>query len=374
MFSFFDVILLLGIGQGALLIVSLQLIKHKNKVANKALSSLLIISCLVLLGRINVDRFSGNWGWRFGTFADGIIFLLGPFLYSYVRRLLVKDERPFSLTWPHYLPVITYLVYAVVSLFFSKEDFGQLYRSGYLIFIFLAIELLGILSFSFYWFKSYRLFYRLKRQQKELISYESSATNYMNFLLFSMLFCIICWLISFSSFYLLGHYLKWINYNTMWIGTAFFLYVVGYFSLTQPEVFRIKLKALSPSIPRLTRRMNEEQIRQAQALLEQVMLNDKLYLKPDLSLSTLAQQLQLSPNDLSWLLNEIYGKNFYAFINQYRIDDFLARIANNEHKKQTILGIAMDVGFNSKSTFNKFFKSVLNETPSAYIKQLNSSN
>jgi len=80
--------------------------------------------------------------------------------------------------------------------------------------------------------------------------------------------------------------------------------------------------------------------------------------------------LGTSTNDLSWLLNNVYQSNFYDYINQHRIAAFLEKIKEKEHKRHTLLFLSMEVGFNSKSTFNKAFKTILQDTPSNYIKKI----
>ena len=69
------------------------------------------------------------------------------------------------------------------------------------------------------------------------------------------------------------------------------------------------------------------------------------------------------------MLNNTYQTTFYDFINGYRVMEFVKKVVNEEHIQHTILALSMDVGFNSKSTFNKAFKSKMNETPSNFIKK-----
>lgn len=93
------------------------------------------------------------------------------------------------------------------------------------------------------------------------------------------------------------------------------------------------------------------------------------FLQPNLSLRDLAQMLELHPNKLSELLNDKIGKNFSVFINYYRVERFkrLAVLAENSHL--SILGLAYESGFNSKTSFNTFFKKETGMTPKAYLKQ-----
>lgn len=98
--------------------------------------------------------------------------------------------------------------------------------------------------------------------------------------------------------------------------------------------------------------------------------NEKPYLDSGLSLRLLADQIDIHPNQLSWLLNESLGSNFNEFINRYRVETFkkLAKDPDNAHV--TILGLAYDSGFNSKSVFNTYFKKEVGITPRQFLRRL----
>lgn len=106
-------------------------------------------------------------------------------------------------------------------------------------------------------------------------------------------------------------------------------------------------------------------------MLENLMITKKPFKDPDLSLSTLALELNLTPNQLSQVINQAFKKNFYEFVNSYRIEEVIQKLANGEGKTVTLLGIALDAGFNSKATFNRFFKKHTGKTPSEYLKSQN---
>jgi AraC-like DNA-binding protein len=95
-----------------------------------------------------------------------------------------------------------------------------------------------------------------------------------------------------------------------------------------------------------------------------------LYRNSDLTLSRLAQETGLGVHHLSEVLNQHEGKNFYQFINTYRVDDVCKRLQEDPSLK--VLDIALDAGFSSKSTFNSIFKKITGTTPTQYRKQLES--
>ena len=96
----------------------------------------------------------------------------------------------------------------------------------------------------------------------------------------------------------------------------------------------------------------------------------KPYLQGDLVLPQLAQQLGISANYLSQVINEQLKVNFYDFINGYRVEDAKRLMKNAGQKNINILKIAFDSGFNSKSAFYTAFKKVTSMTPTQYRKTL----
>jgi AraC-like DNA-binding protein len=104
-----------------------------------------------------------------------------------------------------------------------------------------------------------------------------------------------------------------------------------------------------------------------EAALAIFMRKSKIYLDPDLSLDGLASKMKMSKHHLTQLLNERIMKNFYSFINEYRIGEAIDRL-NNPTLQVNILSLAFDCGFNSRSSFNSYFKKITGHTPSAYRK------
>ena len=100
--------------------------------------------------------------------------------------------------------------------------------------------------------------------------------------------------------------------------------------------------------------------------LLEIMENDKLYLNPELHISDVAIQLNMHIHHLSKLFNNKLGKNFFEFVNDYRVEEFKKLVANPKNKHISLLGLAMDAGFNSKASFNRIFKNSTGITPSEF--------
>lgn len=97
-----------------------------------------------------------------------------------------------------------------------------------------------------------------------------------------------------------------------------------------------------------------------------IMENEKAFADEDISLSILAEDLEISPHQLSEILNEKLKKTFHQFINEHRITE--AKKIMLEEKKRAVLSIAFAVGFNSKASFNRAFKQVTGITPQQFRK------
>ncbi|SDW33122.1 TolB amino-terminal domain-containing protein [Lutibacter oricola] len=114
--------------------------------------------------------------------------------------------------------------------------------------------------------------------------------------------------------------------------------------------------------------LSEDEIAHFKTKIAQTINEDANYLKSDLTLKGLAENIELHPNKLSWLLNTAYHQNFNDYINSFRINHFKKLVIDPKNSHITILGLAYDSGFNSKSVFNTYFKKVEGITPSQWVK------
>lgn len=98
------------------------------------------------------------------------------------------------------------------------------------------------------------------------------------------------------------------------------------------------------------------------------MEEEQPFLSPDLSLRSLAERIEIHPNQLSWLLNDKIGKNFNQFVNQYRVEHFKELAADESNSHISLIGLAYESGFNSKTVFNTYFKKEVGKTPKEWLK------
>ncbi|MGI9551865.1 MAG: helix-turn-helix domain-containing protein [Aurantibacter sp.] len=100
------------------------------------------------------------------------------------------------------------------------------------------------------------------------------------------------------------------------------------------------------------------------------MAQEKYYLDSLLSLKSLSKQIGLSEKEISTILNSTLNKNFYTFINEYRVEEVKRKLANKKNDHLKIISLAYDSGFNSKATFHRIFKQFTGLSPREYRKKL----
>tara|TARA_R110000868_G_scaffold378658_1_gene644138 strand:- start:10155 stop:11963 length:1809 start_codon:yes stop_codon:yes gene_type:complete len=115
--------------------------------------------------------------------------------------------------------------------------------------------------------------------------------------------------------------------------------------------------------------MQSEEIEMAIKKLDQLMQQDERFLDTELSLRTLADEAGLHPNKLSWMLNDQVGVSFNDYVNNFRLECFKQKALDPANKNFTLLGLAFESGFNSKSTFNDYFKKKTGTTPRKWLKK-----
>jgi AraC-like DNA-binding protein len=103
--------------------------------------------------------------------------------------------------------------------------------------------------------------------------------------------------------------------------------------------------------------------------IETLMLSDKLYENPELSITDISTKLNTHSKRISQVINQGFGMNFNDFINRYRVEAVVDKMNEGGHLNQTLLSLAFESGFNSKSTFNRAFKRTTGMSPNEYVEK-----
>lgn len=145
----------------------------------------------------------------------------------------------------------------------------------------------------------------------------------------------------------------------------FYLTIIVLYARSGLLVKDIKPQAKKSTVTRSAQGINPAYV----SFLESLMKEEKVYTNHDLTLDLLSEKMGVSPRTLSSVINGYYGCNFFEYVNGYRIEEAKRLLTSEELKDTTVLDIMYEVGFNSKATFNGFFKKVEGLTPSEYRKQ-----
>jgi putative ABC transport system permease protein len=137
----------------------------------------------------------------------------------------------------------------------------------------------------------------------------------------------------------------------IWIAAAAYL---------KPEV------SVQPGTAPVLKPLLPTELKQKSIWLKKVVKENRYYEDPELSLVSLAEKLELTTHELSRIINIALKKNFNDFINEYRVAEVARKMQNSTFDHITLLGIAFESGFNSKTTFNRTFRQITGTSPAEY--------
>jgi len=366
--SLYEFFLILIIGQCIFLIFAIQYVPKKNTGTNRIIQYLLAIYSFYLLERVIGSEITAGYFRKYAYVTNVFYLLIGPFVYTYIRRLLFYENDKYHLPYYHYLPVVFYLIYGFFHIYIydSIENLGD-YRTN----LFLTAEILFFISITAYLIKSYSLFSYYKRNETKELSFNPNNIKYIQITLFCLAAYMFFWLLGiFELFDIITWIKRPLIYDISCLIFGIQIYIVSFYNLKYPEIFKIPYPSNDKSDLKKKNALDEKEIDKIKILVHTFFEEDKGHRRPELSLLILANDINTTTNKLSWVLNNSYNKTFYELVNEYRVADFSEKIKDNKHNEFTLISLAYDVGFNSKSTFYKAFKEITQMTPTAYIKEV----
>ncbi|MNK02827.1 DNA-binding transcriptional regulator AraC [compost metagenome] len=158
----------------------------------------------------------------------------------------------------------------------------------------------------------------------------------------------------------------------------FIVYITTYYTLRQKEIYpldeqqRKELLAveLEEEMPGEKKKLlTDAEFEVFKQRLLFLMETERPYLDGELNLIKLANQMSMNPHQLSYLINNGFNENFFQFVNKYRVERAKALLLDENENKFSLVGIAYEAGFNSKTSFNTIFKKVTHQTPSEFRKK-----
>jgi AraC-like DNA-binding protein len=337
----------------------------------------LLFLCSAFLFRYALEHLGGSSDFliqkRIVTFS---YYALGVVIYFYLKCQLNAQYRLTRRNLVHFLPIFIYVVLFSYSIFQAYKHGDSWVRPpiyGLMTWVFIAYRSIGT---GVYWFASWRLFqkYRL------WLPNERSDTEGIKFDWFKS-FLITLAIMVFSSI-ALNLYDNYVATTPLWLDTCqellvafglYYLSLMGYLQY-QPEQLvyeepseNTEAKAETSTTRLLISKMPNDELETWKHKILNLLEQEKLYLNPELTLTDLAQHLNTHSKLLSGVINVVFEKNFNDFVNAYRVNLFKAKVNDPKLKHLTLLAIAFECGFNSKSTFNRAVKRATGEMPSTFI-------
>jgi len=397
------VIALLGAIQGVFLAAVLAT-KRSNRTANRLLAvTMASFSISMATGVYHAVGLVDVFPHFFGA-AYPLPFVFGPLIYLYAVTAADRSRR---LTWRdalHFLPFVTLVIAALPIYLMSgaeKIAFYERLENGEVPLLLSIADPLKLISGVIYTTVTILFLRRHRERVKE--SYSSVERVNLRWLLWLVAGAATIWMLA-VTFQLLesaGITRGLRGDDFIALGLAVVVYGAGYMGLRQPEVFRYETaehrvpvellrhagspspenretvvagpapaerpEAMPEATPRYERSgLTDQEAERLEDELIVVMEKEQPWRDSDLTLADLADRLSTTPHKLSEVLNSQLGQTFYDFVNGYRVREVQRRIAAGEARKVTMLALALDAGFASKSTFNVVFKKHTSQTPSGY--------
>lgn len=312
------------------------------------------------------------------------LLLIPPVLYFYTLALLDKSftfKRQHVL---HFFPAIAYLTYSAVVFIADKLVLHEyyFYSDGRDKDFSVWYQVIGFMSLFCYLLLSIKAYRKYKNLSYQTVSYadEIKFSWIKRFLLAFLLLIIIR-----GIFFILNP--EWAHFGEkFWYYICFsilFYYIslngyANYLKSVIPFdlglVLENKLDSNSESISNEKKKISTDQeIKNFELLkskLEQFMLTEKSFKNPELTLAGLSDLLGVNTKITSQIINQGFEMNFNDFVNYHRTQEVIRLMSSNKPSLLTLLGIALDCGFNSKSTFNRAFKKHTSLSPKAFLEKI----
>ncbi len=379
-----EVLILIGAFQSAFFAI-LVLSKKRKSISDKILA-LWLSFFAVHLAFVYYSFQSGYVFYiEYGHIPSGVLVVYYSIMYVYTESLSTK-ENVFKAKWLlHLIPtaIIYISIIPLAQLPYNEKVnlVTHVSTNPYQSFVFG----IAILFSTIYLVATLRLLKNHKVSIRKIFSYEENISlNWLRILTFLL---VLLWVVI-SSLVAYVYYLDATTSNDMLPEdhmmldmqgqSAFvaFVFLLGFFGIRQQVIYSIPLEkkevlTIEPDTNSASNRYEKSGLKKDDSAshLKALLLymeEEKPYLNGKLSLKEVAEKMNISTNHLSQVINENLKKYFFDFVNGYRVDLAKQKMSNPSNKKYTILSLAYDCGFNSKSSFNSIFKKYEGLTPTEF--------
>jgi len=302
-----------------------------------------------------------------------ILLCFGPFMYLYIKLLTVEDPHLGKKEFLHFIPFILVVIHRSLT---DPVDIGQRgghdFRNSEQIINFIYYSMVTI-SLIIYTIITFKMIVKHRNNLQNIYSYQDSryTLNWINTIA-------IMFLLFFTFSYLAGIFnLMWgdinIPYRVQFIGSVIFIYAASFFGVNQPIILSrdnenlFSLDSVDDGEERYKRsRLSKKDMVDIEKKVLDHLKQEKTYLNPAYHINMLSGELGIPRHHITQVININLNKNFYTLINELRVQEVIKRLTDSEYSHLTLLGIAFDSGFNSKSAFNRAFKQKTGKTPSEF--------
>ncbi|MDR2085060.1 MAG: AraC family transcriptional regulator [Bacteroidales bacterium] len=364
------------------LFTGIVFISKKGKASSSALLTGIVILMIfdIAIGLIKLrfpDLFGDTLPLNFFVFA------YGPMILLYLRATLLKIRTLAAANIIHFIPFLLFLCLSLVlrgdTAIFRVQFFRDLETQKALYIVYYSLTYVSVIVYTI---ASFACIGYAKKNIEDLYSFELSEKLLYWFKYLTMLFFIMYILQAVTGFssIITGNDTFDTNMFVV-VGQCVFFLSLQYFLINRPELFIDEKNSIYDFSggKQLDNYYNKSKIPkdtldQCAEKLVKLMEEKKIYLKNDLNLQDVSEMINYPKHYITQALNLILKKNFYLFVNEYRVNEFKARVADKKNNNLTIMSIAYDSGFNSKSTFNSIFKKFTGQTPSEYVNLIRANN
>jgi AraC-like DNA-binding protein len=351
-----------GIGVAAF--IEFLLISKKNKSAPDQILTLWMFLVLVhlFLSYIYITGDIYSFPFLLGI-EQPFPLLHGVFLYVYVSSLTGQLPKNRKILILHLVPATLIYVYLITFFMFPADQKIEVYRNhgaGFELFNSVRRYAISVSGICYVTWSALLLKRHRNNVRDQFSDLEKVNLQWLQILTFGM-----------GGIWFLVIFFR--SEILVLAGMVVFVFLIGFFGVRQGDIFRsIQLPAEEDEQKKKYTKsgLTEEASGALHQELKRLMAEEALYKKSDLSINDLSSRLGVHPNYLSQIINQKEEKNFYDFVNTYRLDEFKRLVANPKNQQFTLLSLAYDCGFSSKSSFNRYFKKSTGTTPSEYFADL----
>ncbi|PZX44477.1 helix-turn-helix protein [Nonlabens dokdonensis] len=307
------------------------------------------------------------------------VLLIGPVIYFYTKSLLNTKFKMTRADYIHFIPCFLYLVYSLIIFIVDKIilDEFYFYADGRDKDLADWYQFAGLISMGYYLLMSLKYYASYKQLVFNTVSY---AENILFKWIRNFLIAFLSLLILRVLFFIFNP--EWGEFGSQfWYFISFsivFYYIsVNGFSnaikssvLNNIDVNKVSFFMEEDSKPDVEDQNTEKDIALWKPKILILISQDKIYENPTLTLSDVAEKLNTTSKTVTSIVKIGFGMNFNDFINYYRVQAVIEKLKKGEQSSKTLLGIALECGFNSKATFNRAFKKHTSLSPKEYAFKL----